>query len=351
MSREQPRDDYAPWSQRMHHPGVPPNMNRFAPGHGEFMPPLQRPVPAPQERGFAPGSFGNSYQSLGYGAPVPMPAVAGFPDYYVAIGSTGSSPTSHHYPGMGNQPYPQARFADGGYNAGPQQGVLSPTLPGFAARNTLWMGNLEPWMDEEYIKQACSMFTWHPSEIRVPRPTEGEAGQPLPNNTGYCFISFATAGEAAAALARVNTTGVTPMMPNSQRPFTVEWADCVPATTLMHQQAMTNTTATTAPKSSPEYSIFVGDLAPEATNSDLVAVFRNPILGLREDRRPKHVQPFHSCKSAKIMLDPVTGVSKGYGFVRFTDESDQQRALVEMHGLYCLSRPSKLPIFTVLERC
>ena len=25
---------------------------------------------------------------------------------------------------------------------------------------------------------------------------------------------------------------------------------------------------------------------------------------------------------------------------RFTEESDQQRALIEMHGLYCLSRPS-----------
>ena len=28
--------------------------------------------------------------------------------------------------------------------------------------------------------------------------------------------------------------------------------------------------------------------------------------------------------------------------VRFTEESDQQRALIEMHGLYCLSRPSAL---------
>jgi hypothetical protein len=25
----------------------------------------------------------------------------------------------------------------------------------------------------------------------------------------------------------------------------------------------------------------------------------------------------------------------------FTDEADQQRALIEMHGLYCLSRPSE----------
>ncbi|KAF7352151.1 hypothetical protein MVEN_01178300 [Mycena venus] len=91
-----------------------------------------------------------------------------------------------------------------------------------------------------------------------------------------------------------------------------------------------------------EYSIFVGDLAPETSNSDLVAVFRNPVLGLRNDRAPKFIRPFASCKSAKIMLDPVTGVSRGYGFVRFTDEADQQRALIEMHGLYCLSRPMRI---------
>ncbi|KAK7029304.1 hypothetical protein R3P38DRAFT_2524769 [Favolaschia claudopus] len=89
-----------------------------------------------------------------------------------------------------------------------------------------------------------------------------------------------------------------------------------------------------------EYSIFAGDLAPETSNSDLVAVFRNPLLGLRNDRAPKFIRPFASCKSAKIMLDPVTGVSRGYGFVRVTDEADQQRALIEMHGLYCVSRPS-----------
>ncbi|KAJ7681933.1 hypothetical protein DFH06DRAFT_284411 [Mycena polygramma] len=96
------------------------------------------------------------------------------------------------------------------------------------------------------------------------------------------------------------------------------------------------------PQYPKEYSIFVGDLAPETSNSDLVAVFRNPVLGLRNDRAPKFIRPFASCKSAKIMLDPVTGVSRGYGFVRFTDEADQQRALIEMHGLYCLSRPMRI---------
>ncbi|KAJ7807492.1 hypothetical protein B0H14DRAFT_3764199, partial [Mycena olivaceomarginata] len=91
-----------------------------------------------------------------------------------------------------------------------------------------------------------------------------------------------------------------------------------------------------------EYSIFVGDLAPETSNSDLVAVFRNPVLGLRNDRAPKFIRPFASCKSAKIIIDPVTRMSRGFGFVRFTDDADQQRALIEMQGLYCLSRPMRI---------
>jgi RNA recognition motif-containing protein len=41
---------------------------------------------------------------------------------------------------------------------------------------------------------------------------------------------------------------------------------------------------------------------------------------------------YSSIRSAKIVLDVVTGQSKGYGFVRFVDESEQQRALEEMTG-------------------
>ncbi|KAJ7501263.1 hypothetical protein B0H11DRAFT_738372 [Mycena galericulata] len=91
-----------------------------------------------------------------------------------------------------------------------------------------------------------------------------------------------------------------------------------------------------------EYSIFVADLAPETSNSDLVAVFRNPVLGLRSDRAPKFIRSFASCRSAKVMIDPVTRMSRGFGFVRFTDCADQQRALIEMQGLYCLSRPMRI---------
>lgn len=55
---------------------------------------------------------------------------------------------------------------------------------------------------------------------------------------------------------------------------------------------------------------------------------------------------FPSTKSAKIMTDPITGMSRGYGFVRFSDERDQQQALTEMQGVYCGNRPMRISTAT-----
>ena len=82
---------------------------------------------------------------------------------------------------------------------------------------------------------------------------------------------------------------------------------------------------------SPEYSIFVGDLGPEVNEYVLVSLFQSR---------------FPSCKSAKIMTDPLSGMSRGYGFVRFSDEQDQQRALSEMQGVYCGNRPMRISTAT-----
>ena len=46
------------------------------------------------------------------------------------------------------------------------------------------------------------------------------------------------------------------------------------------------------------------------------------------------------------MTDPISGMSRGYGFVRFSDEGDQQRALTEMQGVYCGNRPMRISTAT-----
>lgn len=239
-------------------------------------------------------------------------------------------------------------------------------------RSTLRLDGLEPWMDVEYFNQVCGMMRWENVILKIPHApvTEYAAGKAIsPNNPGYCFLTFPVAAKATTVLAQFSPPNPPTTMPNSKRPFSVTWAT-VPASSarssgpladadtagglfapgnLSLLNPFTSPPADDAQQSSgtannrqPEFSIFVGDLAPETTNSDLIAVFRDPILGLKHDREPKFVAPFTSCRSAKIMVDAVMGVSKGYGFVRFGSASDAARALIEMQGLYCLSRPSKL---------
>lgn len=107
-------------------------------------------------------------------------------------------------------------------------------------------------------------------------------------------------------------------MPNSARPFKLNWASG-------------GGLADRRDDRGPEFSIFVGDLGPEVNEYVLVSLFQSR---------------FPSCKSAKIMTDPLSGMSRGYGFVRFSDESDQQRALSEMQGVYCGNRPMRISTAT-----
>ncbi|EGG08059.1 uncharacterized protein MELLADRAFT_31610, partial [Melampsora larici-populina 98AG31] len=61
-----------------------------------------------------------------------------------------------------------------------------------------------------------------------------------------------------------------------------------------------------------EFSVFIRDLDREVSEGELVSLF---------------TQTFPSTKSAKIMGDLSTGLSRGYAFIRFGEESDMHRAL------------------------
>ena len=75
-----------------------------------------------------------------------------------------------------------------------------------------------------------------------------------------------------------------------------------------------------------EHSLFVGDLGHDVGDYLLQETFR---------------QRYPSVRSAKVVTDPNTGRSRGYGFVRFGDEEEMKAALVEMAGVKCGSRPMR----------
>ncbi|KAI9903729.1 hypothetical protein N3K66_000258 [Trichothecium roseum] len=201
-------------------------------------------------------------------------------------------------------------------NGTPPAGDMTAPPPGGATpsqeppKTTLWMGELEPWMDENFIKGVFLSASGETVNVKVIRDKNS-------GNAGYCFVEFGNPDAATKALG-LNGNPV----PNSSRSFKLNWASGGGLVDRRDDRG-------------PEYSIFVGDLGPEVNEYVLVSLFQ---------------ARFPSCKSAKIMTDAMSGQSRGYGFVRFSDENDQQRALLEMQGVYCGNRPMRISTATPKNR-
>uniref|UniRef100_A0A5B6ZDJ3 Putative polyadenylate-binding protein RBP45 n=1 Tax=Davidia involucrata TaxID=16924 RepID=A0A5B6ZDJ3_DAVIN len=169
---------------------------------------------------------------------------------------------------------------------------------------SLWIGDLQYWMDENYL-YTCLSQTGELASVKVIR--NKQTGQA----EGYGFLEFTTRAAAERILQAYNGTP----MPNSEQNFRLNWA------TLGAGERHADDT--------PDYTIFVGDLAADVSDYMLQETFR---------------AHYSSVKGAKVVTDRITGRSKGYGFVRFGDESEQTRAMTEMNGVPCSTRPiRKLP--------
>ncbi|KAI8379385.1 uncharacterized protein BYT42DRAFT_324616 [Radiomyces spectabilis] len=70
-------------------------------------------------------------------------------------------------------------------------------------------------------------------------------------------------------------------------------------------------------------NLYVKNLDPALTNADLFNLFRN----------------FGRIVSARVMSNPATGQSKGYGFVSFSKPEEAQAALREMNNKMVISKP------------
>ena len=70
-------------------------------------------------------------------------------------------------------------------------------------------------------------------------------------------------------------------------------------------------------------TVYVGNLPWKATEEDLLALFRQ----------------YGSIVDVRIIQDPATGRSRGYGFVEFDQAGSVQQVLASLHGREFLGRP------------
>ncbi|VFQ67894.1 unnamed protein product [Cuscuta campestris] len=202
-------------------------------------------------------------------------------------------------------PPPQQQF---------QQQKLSPPRPpqnqcsGGEDNRTIWIGDLQQWMDEGYL-HSCFAPAGEVISVKIIR--NKLTGQ----SERYGFVEFSAHTAAEKVLQNYSGT----MMPNAEQPFRLNWA------------SFSTGDKRTPPEPSSDLSIFVGDLAADVTDTLLHEIFATR---------------YSSVKSAKVVVDSNTGRSKGYGFVRFGDENERSRAMTEMNGEYCSSRPMRLGVAT-----
>uniref|UniRef100_A0A0E0EC23 RRM domain-containing protein n=1 Tax=Oryza meridionalis TaxID=40149 RepID=A0A0E0EC23_9ORYZ len=176
--------------------------------------------------------------------------------------------------------------------------------PGGDEIRSLWIGDLQYWMDESYLSNAFAPMGQQVTSVKVIRNKQSG------HSEGYGFIEFQSHAAAEYALANFNGR----MMLNVDQLFKLNWAS-------------SGAGERRAADDGPEHTIFVGDLASDVTDSMLEEAFKSS---------------YPSVRGAKVVFDKVTGRSKGYGFVRFGDENEQTRAMAEMNGVTLSTRQMRL---------
>lgn len=151
---------------------------------------------------------------------------------------------------------------------------------------SLWMGDLEPHMDEQHLITLYEGLGFRVNSVRLIK--DRVTGRPL----GYCFLEFDSEQMAQQALTTLNLK----QWPGTEKLLKLNWAS----------------SSNKGTSRGEEHSVYVGDLSHEVDDNQLFKFFATA-LG--------------SCKSAKVVTDPGSGQSKGFGFVRFTSDEDAKRAI------------------------
>ncbi|GMF63234.1 unnamed protein product [[Candida] boidinii] len=183
------------------------------------------------------------------------------------------------------------------------------------------MGELDPRWDETIIRQIWTSIL-SPMDIvfhSVKVIRDKQALSTGLSNSGYCFLKFHNFDDATKVLNNFNGQPIPGT--NNTRYFRLNWASS-------SNKLLGGSQPTVA---SHEFNIFVGDLNQDVKESTLFQIFQTR---------------FPSTSGVRIMVDPITGNSKGYGFIKFLNEEEQKRALVEMQGMSVNGRPIRVSTAT-----
>lgn len=152
---------------------------------------------------------------------------------------------------------------------------------------TLYVGNLDSSVTEDFIG---TLFGQVGTVTKTKVIFDG-------HNDPYAFVEFGDHTQATNALQVMNRRMLL------EREMKVNWA-----TEPGQQQAKVDT--------SKHFHVFVGDLSPEVDNKTLKEAFI----------------PFGEVSDAKVIRDPGTLKSKGYGFVSYPKREEAERAIEQMNG-------------------
>ena len=153
--------------------------------------------------------------------------------------------------------------------------------------NTLWMRDIEPWMDELFIRNSFIECGFNPNRITLVRDKRFE------RNKNFCFIDFNSFQEATNALFYLNSKKI-------------------PKTNIFFKLNI----AKNNEKFKFSKNVYVGNLTPRINDIDLYNIFKTK---------------YPSVYYASIITD--NGVSRGYGFVHFSKEDEYKKCIKEMNGI------------------
>ena len=152
--------------------------------------------------------------------------------------------------------------------------------------NSLWMGDIQPWMDEDFILKSFKHYNINPISVKLIHDRTNNHA--LKN---FCFIYFENVEQANNCLFMLNGKSI----PGTQIKFKLNWATYY---------------------STFNKSVYVGNLSPEVDDISLYNLFK---------------EKYSSVHHASVVTDK--GKSKGFGFILFRGEKDYERCLTEMNGI------------------